>query len=184
LVTNLGVSFKTENVPEMGSKVTLKIGTVTMEGFDANRWNGAFVDAGYPNLERDGQGKVAPKSADTSKINWFMTELILLVMMIYAAMVYGPIAAFLVELFPTRIRYSSISMPYHIGAGVFGGMLPLLATAVAAATGNIYAGLWYSVIVAVMTVVIGGAFLRETKDVDIVLGSGVEAARRARLSPG
>ena len=184
LVTNLGVSFKTENVPEMGSKVTLKIGTVTMEGFDANRWNGAFVDAGYPNLERDGQGKVAPKSADTSKINWFMTELILLVMMIYAAMVYGPIAAFLVELFPTRIRYSSISMPYHIGAGVFGGMLPLLATAVAAATGNIYAGLWYSVIVALMTVVIGGAFLRETKDVDIVLGSGVEAARRARLSPG
>ena len=184
LVTNLGVSFKTENVPAMGSKVTLKIGTVTMEGFDANRWNGAFVDAGYPNLERDGQGKVAPKSADTSKINWFMTELILLVMMIYAAMVYGPIAAFLVELFPTRIRYSSISMPYHIGAGVFGGMLPLLATAVAAATGNIYAGLWYSVIVAVMTVVIGGAFLRETKDVDIVLGSGVEAARRARLSPG
>src|SRR5580692_1483508 len=172
LVTNLGVSFKTENVPEMGSKVTLKIGTVTMEGFDANRWNGAFVDAGYPNLERDGQGKVAPKSADTSKINWFMTELILLVMMIYAAMVYGPIAAFLVELFPTRIRYSSISMPYHIGAGVFGGMLPLLATAVAAATGNIYAGLWYSVIVALMTVVIGGAFLRETKDVDIVLGSG------------
>jgi MFS family permease len=184
LVTNLGVSFKTENVPEMGSKVTLKIGTVTMEGFDANRWNGAFVDAGYPNLERDGQGKVAPKSADTSKINWFMTELILLVMMIYAAMVYGPIAAFLVELFPTRIRYSSISMPYHIGAGVFGGMLPLLATAVAAATGNIYAGLWYSVIVALMTVVIGGAFLRETKDVDIVLGSGVEAAHPARLSPG
>ena len=184
LVTKLGVPFTTENVPELGSKVSLKIGTVTMEGFDANRWNGAFVDAGYPNLVRDSQGKVAPKAADPSKINWVMTELILLVMMIYAAMVYGPIAAFLVELFPTRIRYSSISMPYHIGAGVFGGMLPLLATAVAAATGNIYGGLWYPVLVAVMTVVVGGLLLRETKDVDIELGSGVEAAHRARLSPG
>jgi MFS family permease len=179
LVTKLGVPFKTENVPQLGSNVTLKVGTVTIEGFDAGRWTGAFVDAGYPNLERDKQGKVTPKSADTSRINWFVTELILLVMMIYAAMVYGPIAAFLVELFPTRIRYTSISMPYHLGAGVFGGMLPLLATAVAAATGNIYGGLWYPVIVAVMTVVIGGLLLRETKDVDIALGSGVEAAHRA-----
>jgi MFS family permease len=179
LVTKLGVPFKTENVPQPRSQVILKIGTVMMEGFDANRWNGAFVDAGYPNLQRDNTGKVAPKSADTSKINWFMTELILLVMMIYAAMVYGPIAAFLVELFPTRIRYTSISMPYHIGAGVFGGMLPLLATALAAATGNIYGGLWYPVIVAIMTVMVGGLLLRETREVDIVLGSGVEAAQRA-----
>jgi MFS family permease len=179
LVTKLGLPFKTENAPNLGANVILKVGAVTIEGFDASKWNGAFVDAGYPNLERDKNGKIAPISADTSKINWFMTELILFVMMIYAAMVYGPIAAFLVELFPTRIRYTSISMPYHIGAGVFGGMLPLLATAVAAATGNIYAGVWYSVIVAVMTVVVGGLLLRETKDVDIVLGSGVEAAQRA-----
>ncbi len=162
----------------MGANVILKVGAVTIEGFDASKWNGAFVDAGYPNLERDKNGKIAPNSADASKINWFMTELILLVMMIYAAMVYGPIAAFLVELFPTRIRYTSISMPYHIGAGVFGGMLPLLATAIAAATGNIYSGLWYTVIVAVITVVVGGLLLRETKDVDIVLGSGIEAAQR------
>jgi MFS family permease len=179
LVTKLGVPFSTEHTPYLAGNVILKVGTVTIEGFDASRWNGAFVDAGYPNLQRDNNGKIAPKSADSSKINWFMTELILLVMMIYAAMVYGPIAAFLVELFPTRIRYTSISMPYHIGAGVFGGMLPLLATAVAAATGNIYGGLWYPIIVAVMTAVVGGLLLRETKDVDIALDSGVEAAQRA-----
>ena len=96
-----------------------------------------------------------------------MAEVILVIMMIYVTMVYGPIAAFLVELFPTRIRYTSMSLPYHIGNGWFGGMLPLLATAIVAGTGNIYNGLWYPIVVAIMTVVIGALFLRETKDVDI-----------------
>ena len=145
LVTKLGVSFKTENVPNSGDKVNLKIGSTTVEGFDAGKWNAAFLDAGYPNLQRDKDGKIVPKPADTAKINWLMTELILVIMVIYAAMVYGPVAAFLVELFPTRIRYTSISLPYHIGAGFFGGMLPLLATAIVAATGNIYNGLWYPI---------------------------------------
>ena len=81
--------------------------------------------------------------------------LILVIMVIYVTMVYGPIAAFLVELFPTRIRYTSMSLPYHIGNGWFGGMLPLLATAMVAATGDIYSGLWYPIVVAVMTLVIG-----------------------------
>ena len=80
-----------------------------------------------------------------------MAELILVIMVIYVTMVYGPIAAFLVEMFPTKIRYTSMSLPYHIGNGWFGGMLPLLATAVVAATGDIYAGLWYPIVVAVMT---------------------------------
>jgi hypothetical protein len=93
-----------------------------------------------------------------------MTLLILFIMLIYVTMVYGPIAAFLVELFPTRIRYTSMSLPYHIGNGWFGGMLPLLATALVAATGDIYYGLWYPIIVALMTLVIGTLFLRETKD--------------------
>jgi hypothetical protein len=79
-------------------------------------------------------------------------------------MVYGPIAALLVELFPTRIRYTSMSLPYHIGNGWFGGMLPFVATVMVAASGNIYAGLWYPVVVAAMTLVIGSLFLRETKD--------------------
>jgi len=83
---------------------------------------------------------------------------------IYVTMVYGPIAAFLVELFPTRIRYTSMSLPYHIGNGWFGGMLPLTATALVAANGDIYYGLWYPIIVAAMTFVIGSLFVRETKD--------------------
>src|SRR5271163_4008041 len=179
LVTKLGVSFNTENVPNSGDKVSLKLGSTTIEGFDAGKWNAAFLDAGYPNLQRDKDGKVIPKPADTAKVNWLMTELILVIMITYAAMVYGPVAAFLVELFPTRIRYTSLSLPYHIGAGVFGGMLPLLATAIVAATGNIYNGLWYPIAVAVMTAMVGGVLLRDTKDVDIKIGSGVEAAQRA-----
>jgi hypothetical protein len=102
-----------------------------------------------------------------------MAELILVIMVIYVTMVYGPIAAFLVEMFPTNIRYTSMSLPYHIGNGWFGGMLPLLATAVVAATGNIYAGLWYPIGVAVMTLIVGTLFLRDTKGVNIVTSSGV-----------
>ena len=88
-----------------------------------------------------------------------MAELILVIMLIYVTMVYGPIAAFLVELFPTHIRYTSMSLPYHIGNGWFGGMLPLLATALVAWPGDIYYGLWYPIVVAVMTLVIGTIFL-------------------------
>ena len=99
-------------------------------------------------------------------------------MVIYVTMVYGPIAAFLVEMFPTKIRYTSMSLPYHIGNGWFGGMLPLLATAIVATTGDIYAGLWYPIVVAVITLIIGALFLRETKDVDINVGSGVELQGR------
>src|SRR4029077_11851211 len=111
-----------------------------------------------------------PASADKSKVNYPMTLLILVIMMIYVTMVYGPIAAFLVELFPTRIRYTSMSLPYHIGNGWFGGMLPLLATAMVAASGDIYYGLWYPIIVALITVVIGVLFLRDNKDRDIESG--------------
>jgi hypothetical protein len=93
-----------------------------------------------------------------------MLVLLVFVQLVYVTMVYGPIAAFLVELFPTRIRYTSMSLPYHIGNGWFGGMLPLTVAAVVAATGNIYAGLWYPVIVAAITAVIGGIFIWETKD--------------------
>ena len=88
-------------------------------------------------------------------------------MVIYVTMVYGPIAAFLVELFPTKIRYTSMSLPYHIGNGWFGGMLPLLATAIVAKVGDIYAGLWYPIVVALMTLVIGALFVNETRHVQI-----------------
>ena len=93
--------------------------------------------------------------------------LLLTLLVVYVTMVYGPIAAWLVELFPTRIRYTSMSLPYHIGNGWFGGFLPTTAFALVLLTGNIYAGLWYPIVVAVMTFVIGTLFLKETKDVDI-----------------
>jgi hypothetical protein len=108
-----------------------------------------------------------PAVADTSKINYPMTVLLLTVLVIYVTLVYAPIAAWLVELFPTRIRYSGLSLPYHIGNGWFGGFLPATAFAIVAATGNIYSGLWYPIIIACMSLVIGFLFLPETKDVDI-----------------
>ena len=97
-----------------------------------------------------------------------MVVLILVALILLVTMVYGPIAAYLVELFPARIRYTSMSLPYHLGNGWFGGLLPLVATALVASSGNIYAGLWYPIIVAAATLVIGAVFLRETKkDFDI-----------------
>jgi len=116
---------------------------------------GALDAAGYP------------AKVDTDRINLPMTVLLLWILVIYVTMVYGPIAAYLVELFPTRIRYTSMSLPYHIGNGWFGGFLPAISFALVAATGNLYYGLWYPIGVALMTLVIGTLFLRETKDVDI-----------------
>ena len=159
-LTKSGLSFKIAH--SAGSKsVDMDIGGTKLQGWDNAKWTAALAAKGYP------------KAADPKKINWFMTELILIIMVIYVTMVYGPIAAFLVEMFPTKIRYTSMSLPYHIGNGWFGGMLPLLATAVVAAQGDIYAGLWYPIIVAVMTLVIGTLFLRDTKGVDITTSSGV-----------
>jgi MFS family permease len=178
-VTKLGLSFKTEHVPNAGDKVDLSIGSTRIQGFDAARWNAAFLEAGYPNLQRNAQGAIVPKAADSSQVNWPMTVLVLTIMVIYVTMVYGPIAAFLVEMFPTKIRYTSMSLPYHIGNGWFGGMLPLLATAFVAAYGDIYFGLWYPVVVAVMTVIVGALFLHESKDVDIMTGSVVDDRKAA-----
>ncbi|GAB3101795.1 MFS transporter [Lysobacter terrae] len=108
-----------------------------------------------------------PEKADPARINKPMLLALLTILVIYVTMVYGPIAAWLVELFPTRIRYTSMSLPYHIGNGWFGGFLPTISFALVAASGNMYQGLWYPIIIAVMTFVIGSLFLRETKDVDI-----------------
>jgi MFS family permease len=111
--------------------------------------------------------EVASGNADLAKVNWLMAEILLVIMVIYVTMVYGPIAAFLVELFPTKIRYTSMSLPYHIGNGWFGGMLPLLATAMVAFAGNIYYGLWYPIVVAMVCAVIGVIFLRDTKGTEL-----------------
>ncbi|MET0345439.1 MAG: MFS transporter [Casimicrobiaceae bacterium] len=151
-LTKSGLSFT--SVPaaaDAKDNVVIKIGPTEIRGYDEAVVKKALADLKFP------------ATADKNQINWGMTLLVLWIMMIYVTMVYGPIAAFLVELFPTKIRYTSMSLPYHIGNGWFGGMLPLLATAMVAARGDIYFGLWYPIIVALMTVVVGFLFLRDTK---------------------
>jgi MFS family permease len=118
----------------------------------------ALTAAGYP---------AKAKPIEFMSGQWWKIVAILTILVIYVTMVYGPIAAALVELFPTRIRYTSMSLPYHIGNGWFGGLLPTTAFAIVASTGNMYNGLWYPIVIAVMTFVIGTLFVRETKDVDI-----------------
>ncbi|OAI50165.1 MFS transporter [Betaproteobacteria bacterium SCGC AG-212-J23] len=167
-LTKQGLSFKSaDGAP--GSPVVTVIGSgdsaAKIEGSDAKVLGAALAKAGYA---------AAP---DRARINWVMAEVILVIMVIYVTMVYGPIAAFLVELFPVRIRYTSMSLPYHIGNGWFGGMLPLTATAMVAATGDIYFGLWYPIVVALMTLVIGTLFLKEVKDRDIHHNESVLDAR-------
>ena len=108
-----------------------------------------------------------PTKADPAKVDKVMVIIILTYLVILVTMVYGPIAAMLVEMFPTRIRYTSMSLPYHIGNGWFGGLLPTTAFAIVAQTGNMYNGLWYPIIIAGMTFVVGMLFVKETKDVDI-----------------
>ena len=121
----------------------------------AKSLGGTLKEAGYP------------AKANPAQINYPMLLLLLWILVIYVTMVYGPIAAWLIELFPARIRYTSMSLPYHIGNGWFGGFLPAVSFALVALTGNIYYGLRYPIIVALMTVVIGALFLPETKDRDV-----------------
>ena len=153
----LSVNYNNEIAPA-GTKASVKIGdqTIAADTPDLAKTIAAAVKAhGYP------------ASADPNDINYPMTLLLLVILVVYVTMVYGPIAAWLVELFPTRIRYSGLSLPYHIGNGWFGGFLPATVTAIAVATGNIYSGLWYPIVVAAMSLVVGLIFLPETKDRDI-----------------
>lgn len=154
-----------------GSVAQIKIGDTVIDSYEgtglakddakakgdafAKSLGGALKTAGYP------------EKADPDKINYPMMVLLLTILVLYVTMVYGPIAAWLVELFPARIRYTSMSLPYHIGNGWFGGFLPTTAFAMVAATGDIYYGLWYPIVIAIATAVIGFFFLPETKDRDI-----------------
>ncbi len=170
------VSYDSVDAPA-GTPATVKIGdktitppaaTVANQKFDADsaakiaafkkEMGADLVAAGYP-------AKAKPIAFMSGQ--WWKVVAILWVLMIYVTMVYGPIAAMLVEMFPTRIRYTSMSVPYHFGNGWFGGMLPTTAFAIVASTGNMYNGLWYPIAIAVMTFVVGTLFIRETKDIDI-----------------
>jgi MFS family permease len=160
-----GVSYQRVDAPP-GSIAQIKAGETTLTAPDPRQISGAERKAAI--AEFQGAAKKAltavgyPDKADPANINKPMVVLILFVLVLYVTMVYGPIAALLVELFPARIRYSAMSLPYHIGNGWFGGFLPTVAFAMVAATGNIYYGLWYPIVVAALTVVVGLFFLPET----------------------
>ena len=151
------VNYKNEEAPK-GTAAVVKVGEESIPTSRAD-----FAQALTAAIARHGY----PSKADPGQINHLVAVLLLTVLVIFVTMVYGPIAAWLVELFPTRIRYSGLSLPYHIGNGWFGGFLPATVFAIVAATGDIYSGLWYPVVVAAMSFVVGLLFLPETKDVDI-----------------
>ena len=170
-IVKAGVAYTRQDAPP-GTVASVKIGsTPPIASFEGTGMEpAAFKNQADSFIKQVADGlKTAgyPAKADNAAVNKPMVLLLLVILVIYVTMVYGPIAAWLVELFPTRIRYTSMSLPYHIGNGWFGGFLPATAFALVAATGNPYSGLWYPVIVAAMTFVIGTLFLRETKDVDI-----------------
>ena len=151
-----------------GSVAKVKIGDQEFSSFDGRlAVNGEFKarsDAFNKQMTEAIRKSGYPAKADPAQVNKPAVVAILTLLVIYVTMVYGPIAAMLVELFPTKIRYTSMSLPYHIGNGWFGGFLPTTAFAMVAATGDIYHGLWYPIVVALGTFVIGTLFIRETKD--------------------
>ncbi|RTL52584.1 MAG: MFS transporter [Bradyrhizobiaceae bacterium] len=164
-------SVKYSTVPgPAGSGVKILVNDKEVPYTDAKTSNpliaAAVAEAGYPKAGAPGIVKMS-NPFDIFRPQVAAVIGLLFILVIFVTMVYGPIAAMLVELFPTRIRYTSMSLPYHIGNGWFGGLLPATAFAIVASTGDIYAGLWYPVIFAAITVVIGFFFLPETKDVDI-----------------
>ncbi len=154
-----------------GTPATITVGETVIKSYtskglaadDAKKADADFKKAVADALKAAGY----PAKADPAKMNKPLIIGILVILVILVTMVYGPIAAMLVELFPTRIRYTSMSLPYHIGNGWFGGLLPTTAFAIVAQTGNMYNGLWYPIIIASLTFVVGMLFVRETKDVDI-----------------
>ncbi len=167
-----GASVSYDNSPgAAGAAATIQIGATEIVSYsakglsadDAKTKAAEFKRAVSDALKQAGY----PTAADPLKVDQVKVTIILTYLVILVTMVYGPIAAMLVEMFPTRIRYTSMSLPYHIGNGWFGGLLPTTAFAIVAQTGNMYNGLWYPIIIAGMTFVIGMLFVRETKDVDI-----------------
>jgi MFS family permease len=165
-----GVSYQNEAAAP-GTTASIQIGPNVLESFDGSAFSAdALVTAKseFDTRLRAGlSGAGYPERADPDEMNKPMMIGIMLIFMVLAAMIYGPLAAVLVELFPTRIRYTALSLPYHVGNGWFGGFLPAIAVAIVAATGNIYAGFWYPVLIAGATVVFGVFLLPETYKRDI-----------------
>jgi Sugar (and other) transporter len=160
-----GVPYRNEYVAGAES-TNIRIGERVIASYDAVKNKAAAIsfDSSLDTALRTAE---YPVKADPTRINVPMVVALLFLLVLYVTMVYGPIAAMLLELFPTQIRYTSMSLPYHIGNGWFGGFLPTTAFAIVASTGDIYSGLWYPIIVALVTFVIGAIFVRETNHVDI-----------------
>ena len=164
-----GVPYRNE-AATAGATALVRIGTgataVTVPAFEGGALDAAAFKAATGDFGKQLRGALDtagyPPRADMSQVNYPMVIALCAWLVILVTLVYGPIAAWLVELFPTRIRYTSMSLPYHIGNGWFGGFLPVTSFAIVAATGDIYAGLWYPIVVALMTLIIGGLFLRDT----------------------
>ncbi|MFZ6849627.1 MFS transporter [Undibacterium sp. RuRC25W] len=167
------VNYANEVAPA-GAVATVKIGDKVLTSYSAvglPKEEAAAKDKAFSKELADAiKAAGYPPKADPEQINKPMVLVLLIILVIYVTMVYAPIAAMLVEMFPTRIRYTSMSLPYHIGNGWFGGLLPTTAFALVAFKGDIYYGLWYPIIIALATVVIGALFIRETKDNDIYAG--------------
>ena len=165
-----GVSYTNVEAPA-GTAAQLRIGDSVIPSVDPRTVSGPARAAAIKSFQGEATAALKavgyPDKADPAQINKPLVVLILFILVLYVTMVYGPIAALLVELFPARIRYTSMSLPYHIGNGWFGGFLPTTAFAMVAATGNIYYGLWYPVVVAALTVVVGLFLLPETAKYDI-----------------
>ncbi|MBL8752818.1 MAG: MFS transporter, partial [Planctomycetes bacterium] len=146
-----------------GQSLVLTVAGREVVGFDKAQFDSALDAAGYGEttvLLADG----TTRAADPAAIDRVQLVALLTLLVLYVTMVYGPIAAYLVELFPTRIRYTSMSLPYHIGNGWFGGFLPLIAASIVVFTGDIYAGLWYPIAIAVGSFVVGALLLTEHHD--------------------
>ena len=170
VMANNSASYST--IPASAGAVTkVKIGDQEIESYNAKGLAPDELkakDAAFKKSIREALDAAGyPTKADPAQINMVMVVVLLAILVILATMSYGPLAAILVEMFPTRIRYTSMSLPYHIGNGWFGGLLPTISFALVAQNGNIYYGLWYPIIIASMTLVIGTLFIRETKNVDI-----------------
>ena len=162
-----GVNYRNETAPH-GVLASIKVGETVIVAYDGNGLGAREKSLVFNKIVGDTLKAAGyPPKANLDEMNKVMVVIILFVLVFYVTMVYGPIAAMLVEMFPTRIRYTSMSLPYHIGNGWFGGFLPTVAFAMVAAKGDIYHGLWYPIVVVLITLLIGLLWVKETKDVDI-----------------
>jgi MFS family permease len=171
VLAKASVSYTVQPAPA-GTVATVKLGEKSVDSFEGGPLEAPEFKTKFAEFSKALSAEIKavgyPAKADPAQLQWFMVLVLLVILVIYVTMVYAPLAAMLVEMFPTRIRYTSLSLPYHIGNGWLGGFLPTISFSLVALNGNIYSGLWYPIAVAGFSFVVGMIFVRETKDVDIL----------------